>query len=141
MPQDRASRVGRGVARLWLGDAPGAIDDLSVSIDASPPTPDQITAWAYRARGLAHASLGQADGAVADYKAYLSVSPAAKDRAQIEAWIASRKGEGEGEGEGGKRRKVFVPAPSPPSRADRGLFVGRPFATSMEDPHACRRGQ
>ncbi|HLZ30380.1 MAG TPA: hypothetical protein VKV73_23920 [Chloroflexota bacterium] len=88
MPKDRASWVGRGVSRLWVGDAQGAIDDLSVSIDATPPTPDEITAWAYRARGLARASLGQTDGAVADYTAYLSISPAAKDRAQIEAWIA-----------------------------------------------------
>ena len=87
MPQDRASRVGRGVARLWLGDAQGSIDDLSIGIDAST-TPDRVTAWAYRARGLAHANLGQAEGAVADYKAYLSVLPAATDRAQIEAWIA-----------------------------------------------------
>src|SRR5438270_12353352 len=29
MPQDRASRVGRGVAELWLGNAQSAIGDLS----------------------------------------------------------------------------------------------------------------
>jgi Tetratricopeptide repeat len=87
MPQDRASRVGRGVARLWVGDAQGSIDDLSAAIDATP-TPDRIAAWAYRARGLARASLGQSDSAVTDYKAYLSLSPTATDRSQVEGWIA-----------------------------------------------------
>ncbi|MGI9145237.1 MAG: tetratricopeptide repeat protein [Chloroflexota bacterium] len=87
MPKDRASRVGRGVARLWLGDAQGSVEDLSAALEASP-TPDRITAWAYRGRGLAHTNLGQSEGAVADYKAYLSVLPAATDRAQVEGRIA-----------------------------------------------------
>jgi hypothetical protein len=88
MPQDRASRVGRGVSQLWLGQAQAAIDDLSTVI-AGGGTPDRITAWAYRARGLAHASLNQAQDAVTDYNAYLSLSPAAADRAQVEGWIAA----------------------------------------------------
>jgi hypothetical protein len=87
MPQDRASRVGRGVARLWIGDAQGSVDDLSTAIDATS-TPDRIAAWPYRARGLARASLGQSDEAVADYKSYLSLSPDAADRSQVEGWIA-----------------------------------------------------
>src|SRR6185503_16465105 len=29
MPQDRASRVGRGVARLWLGNSGAAVEDLT----------------------------------------------------------------------------------------------------------------
>jgi tetratricopeptide (TPR) repeat protein len=88
MPQDRASRVGRGVAELWLGDAQAAITDLSTVIDATI-TPDRAAAWAHRARGLARASLGQADGAVADYQAYLDLSPGAADRDQVQGWIAA----------------------------------------------------
>jgi tetratricopeptide repeat protein len=88
MPQDRASRVGRGVSELWLGDAQAAIDDLSAVI-AGSGQPDRITAWAYRARGLAHASLNQSQDAVTDYNAYLALSPAATDRSQVEAWIAA----------------------------------------------------
>jgi tetratricopeptide (TPR) repeat protein len=86
MPQDRASRVGRGVAELWQGNAQTALDDLSFVINANAP-PDRVTAWAHRARGLAFASLGQGSSAVADYQAYLDLSPAATDRDQIEGWI------------------------------------------------------
>jgi hypothetical protein len=86
MPQDRASRVGRGVSRLWLGQARGALEDLSVAIDANAK-PDRITAWGYRARGLAHAALGEFPAAVADYQAYLELSPTATDRSQVEGWI------------------------------------------------------
>jgi len=88
MPQDRASRVGRGVARLWLGQAQGAVDDLSFAIDANSAQPDRITAWAYRARGLANAALGEYTNAVADYRAYLSLSPDADDRGIVEVWIS-----------------------------------------------------
>jgi tetratricopeptide (TPR) repeat protein len=87
MPQDRPSRVGRGIAQLWLGQPEQAITDLSYAIDSASP-PDSISAWAYRARGLARAGLGQSDAAIADYQAYLSLSPAATDRPQIEGWIA-----------------------------------------------------
>jgi tetratricopeptide (TPR) repeat protein len=86
MPQDRPSRVGRGIARLWLGQGQAAIDDLSFAIDTSA-RPDQVTAWAYRARGLAYASLGQGGQAIADYRAYLALVPEAGDRAQVEGWI------------------------------------------------------
>ncbi len=88
MPQDRASRVGRGVAELWQGNVQTAIGDLSLAIDAGGP-PDRVTAWAHRARGLANASLGQSARAVADYQAYLDLTPEASDRDQIEAWIAA----------------------------------------------------
>ncbi len=87
MPQDRPSRVGRGIARLWLGDTQLAIDDLSLAIERTP-TPDRIAAWAYRARGLAFANLGQSQAAIADYRSYLDLSPGAADRAQVEGWIA-----------------------------------------------------
>lgn len=86
MPQDRPSRVGRGIAELWLGNAQSAVDDLSFAIDNSK-TPDKITAWAYRARGLARAALGASHDAVTDYQAYLDLSPDASDRAQVEGWI------------------------------------------------------
>jgi tetratricopeptide (TPR) repeat protein len=88
MPKDRPSRVGRGIARLWVDDALGAIDDLSAVIE-SVPAPDRVSAWAFRARGLAHANLGQSSAAIADYTAYLDLSPTAGDRAQVEAWIAA----------------------------------------------------
>lgn len=91
MPQDRPSRVGRGIAQLWLGDAQDAVDDLTFAIDNSP-TPDRVTAWAYRARGLARASLGDSANAVSDYKAYLALVPQASDRPQVEAWIADLSG-------------------------------------------------
>jgi tetratricopeptide (TPR) repeat protein len=87
MPQDRPSRVGRGIARLWLGDSSAAIDDLSTAITTSQ-TADRVSAWAYRARGLAYASLGEASEAIADYRAYLELSPTASDRGQVEGWIA-----------------------------------------------------
>jgi len=86
MPQDRASHVGRGIARLWLGQAQNAVDDLSFAIDSSPQ-PDRISVWAYRARGLAHAALGETDQAVADYQSYLSLAPDANDRALVQQWI------------------------------------------------------
>jgi tetratricopeptide (TPR) repeat protein len=87
MPQDRASRVGRGVARLWLGESAGAIEDLSFAIDATA-TADRITAWAHRARGLAYAAQGETASAVSDYQAYLTLSPEANDRALVERWIS-----------------------------------------------------
>jgi tetratricopeptide (TPR) repeat protein len=87
MPQDRASRVGRGIARLWLGQSQAAVEYLSFAIDTSAQ-PDRITAWAYRARGLANTALGDAELAVAEYRSYLALSPEANDRAQVEAWIA-----------------------------------------------------
>jgi tetratricopeptide (TPR) repeat protein len=87
MPQDRPSRVGRGIAHLWLGDAPAAIDDLSFVIDDAQNR-DRVTAWALRARGLAYARLGQSAHAVSDYQAYLDLSPDASDRAQVQAWIS-----------------------------------------------------
>jgi tetratricopeptide (TPR) repeat protein len=86
MPQDRASRVGRGIARLWTGSTDAAIDDLGIVIETST-TPDRVTAWAYRARGVANASLGHLPEAVSDYQAYLALSPEAADRAEVEGWI------------------------------------------------------
>ncbi|MBV9170991.1 MAG: tetratricopeptide repeat protein [Chloroflexi bacterium] len=87
MPNDRPSRVGRGIAHLWLGDAQAALDDLNFAIDKSP-SPDRVTAWAYRARGLARTTLGDSSDAVSDYKAYLALVPDASDRTQVEGWIA-----------------------------------------------------
>ena len=87
MPKDRPSRVGRGIARLWLGDPTSAIDDLSVAIDTAPSA-DRVSAWALRARGLAYANLGRTSLAVADYQSYLDLSPGAADRAQVQGWIA-----------------------------------------------------
>jgi tetratricopeptide (TPR) repeat protein len=87
MPQDRPSRVGRGIAELWLDNPQAAVDDLTTAIQAAP-TPDRIAAWAFRARGLAYASLGQSDSAVADYNQYLSLTPNAPDRDQVTGWIA-----------------------------------------------------
>jgi tetratricopeptide (TPR) repeat protein len=87
MPKDRASRVGRGIARLWLGKEDAAVEDLSWVID-STTKPDTIAAWAYRARGLAHAAEGDAPAAVADYQQYLALAPNASDRPQVEGWIA-----------------------------------------------------
>jgi tetratricopeptide (TPR) repeat protein len=88
MPNDRASRVGRGIANLWLGDAQSAVDDLSAAIDAST-APDTVAAWAHRGRGLAYAKLGLAQDAIADYQEYLAQSPTATDRDQVAAWIAA----------------------------------------------------
>lgn len=87
MPKDRASFVGRGIAELWNGDAPSAINDLSVAIDANG-SPDRITAWAHRARGVAHANLNQNQDAIADYQAYLALTPNAPDRSDVQAWIS-----------------------------------------------------
>jgi tetratricopeptide (TPR) repeat protein len=86
LPNDRASRVGRGVAELWSGDPNSAITDLSWAIDKSDK-PDTITAWAHRARGVAEASLNQPPEAIADYQAYLALEPNATDRSQVEGWI------------------------------------------------------
>jgi len=85
-PNDRASRVARGVAWLWSGDPQDAVTDLSTVI-ASNGVPDGVTAWAYRARGLAYANLGQSEAAVADYQQYLALAPSANDRDQVAAWI------------------------------------------------------
>jgi tetratricopeptide (TPR) repeat protein len=87
MPLDRPSRVGRGIARLWLGQPQVAMEDLSLVIDSEQP-PDRVTAWAHRARGLAHAALGEGKDAVVDYVAYLQLFPDAADRAQVQDWIA-----------------------------------------------------
>jgi Tetratricopeptide repeat len=86
MPQDRPSRVGRGIAHLWLGDAQAALDDLTFAIDTGK-SPDRVSAWAYRARGLARSTLGDANDAASDYKAYLALVPDASDRSQVEGWI------------------------------------------------------
>jgi tetratricopeptide (TPR) repeat protein len=87
MPQDRPSRVGRGIANLWLGQTQAAVDDLTVAID-STTAPDRPLAWAYRARGLARASLGRPQEAIDDYQHYLALTPDATDRAQVQGWIA-----------------------------------------------------
>lgn len=87
MPGDRASRVGRGIALLWLEQWEAAVGDLTIAIDSSPG-PDQWTAAAYRARGLALAGLGQAAAARVDYEAYLGIRPDAPDRSTVEGWIA-----------------------------------------------------
>jgi regulator of sirC expression with transglutaminase-like and TPR domain len=86
MPQDRPSRVGRGIAELWLDQPQAAVDDLTTAIQGVP-TPDKISAWAFRARGLAYASLGQSQNAVADYNQYLSLTPNAPDKDQVTGWI------------------------------------------------------
>jgi tetratricopeptide (TPR) repeat protein len=85
-PGDRPSRVGRGIANLWLGNTDAAITDLTNVID-SATTPDRSSAWAYRARGVARASLGQSADAIADYQQYLALSPDATDKDQIEGWM------------------------------------------------------
>jgi tetratricopeptide (TPR) repeat protein len=87
MPKDRPSRVGRGIAELWLDNPQAAVDDLTNAISAAP-TPDRISAWAFRARGLAYASLGQSDNAVSDYNQYLTLTPNAPDHDQVTGWIA-----------------------------------------------------
>jgi tetratricopeptide (TPR) repeat protein len=87
MPQDRPSRVGRGIAELWLNNPQAAVDDLTTAITAVSP-PDRVSAWAFRARGLAYATLGQSDNAVADYTQYLSLTPNAPDKDQVTGWIA-----------------------------------------------------
>ncbi|MBV9580375.1 MAG: tetratricopeptide repeat protein [Chloroflexi bacterium] len=87
MPRDRPSRVGRGIAELWLDNPQGAIDDLTSAIQAVT-TPDHISAWAFRARGLAYANLGQSQSAVDDYNQYLTLTPDAPDRDQVTGWIA-----------------------------------------------------
>ena len=85
MPQDRASRVGRGISRVWLGKA---VEDDSImfAIDTAAQ-PDRVPAWALRARGLAMA-LGNTSLAVADYRSYLALAPDAGDRTIVENWIA-----------------------------------------------------
>jgi tetratricopeptide (TPR) repeat protein len=93
MPLDRPSRVGRGIARLWLGQAQAAMEDLSFVIDSGQP-PDRVAAWAHRARGLAHAALGEGEDAVVDYAAYLQLVPDAADVAQVQDWIAALRVDG-----------------------------------------------
>lgn len=87
MPEDRASRVGRGIGLLWKGDAESALADLTFAIDHSS-SPDRLTAFAYRARGTANATLSRPAQAVTDYRAYLALMPGAADQAEVEAWIA-----------------------------------------------------
>jgi tetratricopeptide (TPR) repeat protein len=87
MPEDRASRVGRGISLLWKGDAESALADLTFAIDHSS-SPDRLTAFAYRARGTANASLGRPAQAITDYQAYLALTPGAADQAEVEGWIA-----------------------------------------------------
>jgi tetratricopeptide (TPR) repeat protein len=86
MPDDRASRVGRGIGLLWKGDAEAAINDLTFAIEHSA-SPDRLTAFAYRARGTANASLNRPGPAITDYNAYLVLLPSAPDRAEVESWI------------------------------------------------------
>jgi tetratricopeptide (TPR) repeat protein len=86
-PNDRASRVGLGVALLWKDNYRGAIDELTRVID-SPDRLDKWTAWALRARGVAHAALGQRAESIDNYEAYLALAPTAPDRAEVEGWIA-----------------------------------------------------
>jgi hypothetical protein len=87
MPEDRASRVGRGIGLLWRGDAQLALADLTFAIDRSRG-PDRLTAFAYRARGTANALLSRPVEAISDYQAYLTLMPDASDRDEVEAWIA-----------------------------------------------------
>jgi len=91
MPKDRPSRVGRGIAELWLDNPQAAVDDLTTAIQAVS-TPDRVSAWAFRARGLAYASLGQSQSAVSDYNQYLTLTPDAPDRDQVTGWIANLSG-------------------------------------------------
>jgi tetratricopeptide (TPR) repeat protein len=86
MPEDRASRVGRGISLLWKGDPEAAVADLTFAIDHSI-NPDRVTAFAYRARGTANASLNRSAQAITDYQAYLAILPDAPDRAEVEGWI------------------------------------------------------
>ena len=87
MPEDRASRVGRGIGLLWKGDAEAALTDLTFAIDHSS-SPDRLTAFAYRARGTANAALSRPTQAITDYRAYLALMPGADDQAEVEVWIA-----------------------------------------------------
>lgn len=86
VPDDRASLVGRGVARLWQDDWQSAIADVTPVIEA-PGTADQLTAWALRTRGIARAGLGLSTPALADYQAYLALAPQAPDRSTVERWM------------------------------------------------------
>jgi len=86
MPEDRASRVGRGISLLWKGDPEPAVADLTFAIDHSI-NPDRVTAFAYRARGTANATLIHSAQAITDYQAYLAILPDAPDRAEVEGWI------------------------------------------------------
>src|SRR5207244_7335201 len=81
MPEDRASRVGRGIALLWKGDPHAAVAALTAAIDQSASS-DRVTAFAHRARGTAYALLSQAGSAISDYQAYLALLPNAPDRPQ-----------------------------------------------------------
>ncbi len=86
-PQDRASLLGRGIARLWEEDWQAGLADLDQVVAGGTP-PDRLGAWALRARGVAYASMGQRQQAIANYEAYLAAVPDAADRAQVESWIA-----------------------------------------------------
>ena len=57
----------RSMARLQLNDPPGAIADLTKSIDINPE-------WnAYYQRGLAYAAMGEPEGAAADFTQALAI--------------------------------------------------------------------
>jgi tetratricopeptide (TPR) repeat protein len=93
-PQDRASLLGRGIARLWAGDWQLGLADLD-QVVATGAAPDRLAAWALRARGVAYAALGQRPQAIASYQAYLAAVPDATDRAQIESWITGLQAGGD----------------------------------------------
>jgi regulator of sirC expression with transglutaminase-like and TPR domain len=86
MPQDVASMVGRGVARVWREQWDEGINDLTAAIDVSTVDGPQ-TASAHRARGVAYAARGRNAEAITDYEVYLSIVPDAPDRARVEQWI------------------------------------------------------
>ena len=87
MPEHRASMLGRGVAWLWKEQWEPALQDLTAALDSSED-PDEVTAWAHRARGVVNAALRRPAEAIADYEAYLAMAPEAADRAEVEGWIA-----------------------------------------------------
>jgi len=87
MPQDRPSRVGRGVAYLWLKQLQLAHDDLSLVI-ADGSVPDRWTAQAYLARGRVYVAADRHANAAEDFRAYLALAPDAPDRDEVEGWIA-----------------------------------------------------
>jgi len=91
MPEDRATRVGRGVALLWQGNPEAALGDLTFAIDHTS-TPDRLSAYAFRVRGTAHAALRQPGPAIDDYRTYLQLMPDAVDRGEVEGWLAELDG-------------------------------------------------
>lgn len=86
MPGNRASHLGRAIARMWKGDWARSLEDLDFIINQSS-SPDRITVWAYRARGVAHAMQGQTLAAIKDYRSYLSTISTPAEIFQIQRWI------------------------------------------------------